>query len=187
MNKYNPHIHNRKSTRLKGYDYSQDGAYFITICCHEHNCLFGEVINGEMVLNAYGKIAYNEWSKTPEIRNNVELDVFVIMPNHLHGIIILNGGRGESNSPDTNIKSHLQNTTDKSNSPQCGTSNTVGAIVRGFKSAVTKQLNELNIDCKIWQRNYYDHIIRNEESYINISNYIINNPEKWEDDKFYRK
>lgn len=148
---------------------------------------------------------YNEWLKTIEIRNNVELDVFVIVPNHLHGIIILNGGRGESNSPVTSGKSNSHNTANKtysadttedldsnnkigeSNSSQRGTSNTVGAIVRGFKSSITKQLNELNIGCKIWQCNYYDHIIRNEKSYQNISNYIINNPSKWEDNKFYRK
>lgn len=95
--KYNPKIHNRISMRLKCYDYSQEGAYFITICCKDRACLFGEIINGEMILNANGNIAYNEWLKTTEIRSNVELDVFVPiaigMPNHIHGIVIINNDR----------------------------------------------------------------------------------------------
>ena len=96
MNKYNPNIHHRRSIRLKGYDYSQAGAYFITICCEDRICRFGDIENGEMKLNEMGLIAHNEWIKTSEIRKNVELDVFVVMPNHIHGIIILNDmGRGE--------------------------------------------------------------------------------------------
>jgi len=87
--KYKPQIHNRRSVRLKEYDYSQEGHYFITICCNDRACLFGEIINGEMILNAYGNITYNEWLKTTEIRSNVELYVFVIMPNHIHGIVII--------------------------------------------------------------------------------------------------
>lgn len=91
--KYNPAIHNRRSVRLKGYNYAQQGAYFITICCHNKNCLFGEIVNGEMILNANGNIAYNEWLNTSAIRMSVELDVFVPiaigMPNHIHGIIII--------------------------------------------------------------------------------------------------
>ena len=98
---YNPKIHHRKSIRLKGYDYSQAGAYFITICCHDRVCLFGEILNNEMVLNEWGIIAQNEWIKTKEIRKNVELDVFIVMPNHIHGILIINDiGRGESYSPE---------------------------------------------------------------------------------------
>jgi len=95
--KYNPNIHHRRSIRLKGYDYAQAGLYFITICCQDRACLFGEIQNGEMVLNEYGTIAHNEWIKTHEIRTNVELGEFVIMPNHIHGIIKIMdiGGRGE--------------------------------------------------------------------------------------------
>lgn len=96
MNKYNPHIHHRRSIRLKGYDYSQAGLYFITICCQDRICRFGNLVNGEMVLNEFGIIAYNEWLKTPEIRPNVELGAFIIMPNHMHGIIRLHR-RGEEN------------------------------------------------------------------------------------------
>ena len=195
--KYNPNIHHRRSIRLKGYDYSSEGLYFITICCHNKVCLFGHVVNGEMVLNEYGQIAFNEWIKTPEIRPNVELGEFIVMPNHIHGIIRITR-RGESHSPDCelhspNIESNTPDFMGECNSPQRysprlrGPSQTIGAIVRGYKSAVTKKLNELGIGRKVWQRDYYEHIIRNEQSYYNISNYIVNNPAKWWEDKFFMK
>ena len=196
MNKYNPNIHHRRSIRLKGYDYSQAGLYFITICCQDRKYLFGEVVAAnaigsidesginpitendsypKMVLNHFGQIAYDEWLNTTAVRNNVELGEFIIMPNHMHAIIKITDSGGELHSPDY-----------KSHSPKLqGTSQTVGAIVRGYKSAVTKQLNLLNIGCTVWQRNYYEHIIRHERAYQNISNYIINNPAKWAADKFY--
>src|SRR5665213_1286986 len=111
--KYNPLIHHRRSIRLKGYDYAQAGAYFITICTKHREHFFGKVTDHEMVLNELGQVAYDEWLKTPELRPNVFLDVFVIMPNHMHGIIVINddnatGDRGESNSPDnTNVRGCL--------------------------------------------------------------------------------
>ena len=200
MNKYNPNIHHRRSIRLKGYDYSQVGAYFITICCQDRACLFGDVINEEMVLNDAGNIAFNEWLKTAEIRKNISLDVFVIMPNHIHGIIIINDiGRGELHSPNNEQgtspineqgNSNSSQPLDKMgecNSPLRGPSNNIGAIIRGYKSSVTKQIRIFNNDIVVWQRNYHEHIIRNEQSYQTISNYIINNPSKWNDDKFYIK
>ena len=85
--KYNPNIHQRRSIRLKGYDYSQAGLYFITICCQDKICRFGKIENGEMILNEYGKIAHNAWMKTSELRPQIELDAFVVMPNHVHGIL----------------------------------------------------------------------------------------------------
>lgn len=198
MNQYNPDKHHRRSIRLQGYDYSQAGLYFITICCEDRICRFGQVENGTMILNKYGQIAYNEWMKTPEIRPNVKLHEFVVMPNHIHGIIqLLDIGRGELHSPDDN---ELHSPDDKLHSPDdnrgvCktplrGPSQTIGAIVRGYKSSVTKQINLLrafDTPIKLWQRNYHDHIIRNEQSYQRISEYIKNNPAKWDDDKFYRK
>lgn len=199
---YSPHIHHRRSIRLKGYDYAQAGAYFITICCQDRAHLFGEVTDGKMKLNPYGMIAHNEWLKTPEIRKNAELDVFVIMPNHIHGIIILNNiGRGESHSPDNKmpdkndspdnkmpddkLPDNVDLNTGECNSPRQSPSNNIGAIVRGYKSSVTKQLNSLNIGRAVWQRNYYEHIIRNEQSFQAVSRYIVNNPSKWKEDKFY--
>ena len=190
---YNPNIHHRRSIRLKGYDYSQAGLYFITICCQDRACLFGKITDGKMILNEMGIIAQREWLKTTEIRPNVELGEFVIMPNHMHGIIRLLG-RGELHSPysemgvfNTPQRSDNNYIMGECNSPPQGPSNNIGAIVRGYKSSVTKQLNLLNIGRAVWQRNYHEHIIRNESSYQTISNYIINNPVKWNDDKFYNE
>ncbi|MFC2188763.1 transposase [Fulvivirgaceae bacterium LMO-SS25] len=244
--KYNPKIHKRKSIRLKGYDYSQAGLYFITICCQDKLCRFGQVVNGEMVLNDFGLIAYNEWLKTPEIRPNVELGEFVIMPNHMHGIIHIlyrdPSRKGESHSPDNTQQKTDERDTSSAKSDVCDTSSakreqnpnrkgeshspyntqqktderdttsrksdafntsppesdvcdtslqspsqTIGAIVRGYKSAVTKQLKSLGFHEKLWQRNYYERIIRDERAYHNISKYIINNPRKWSEDKFCKK
>ncbi|QNF31572.1 hypothetical protein HUW51_02090 [Adhaeribacter swui] len=174
---YSPLIHHRRSIRLKGYDYSQAGAYFITLCTHHREHLFGEVKGGEMKLNPFGQIAYENWLKTPQIRPNVALDVFVIMPNHLHGILLIR--KGESHSPLLNPDKG------ECDSPLRTPSNTIGAMVRGYKSAVTKQINLLRAGVIVWQRNYYEHIIRNEQAYHTISVYIIHNPYKWEQDKFY--
>jgi REP element-mobilizing transposase RayT len=198
MNKYNPTIHHSRSIRLKGYDYSQEGLYFITICCHRRGELhmpFGHIENGEMILNEYGTVAYFEWLKTPELRTNVELGEFIIMPNHMHGIIRVHG-RGELHSPDIPnelhstdipIELHLPDNRGVCKTPLRSPSQTIGAIIRGYKSSVTKQSNELGFDGKLWQRNYYEHIIRNEQSFQTISEYIMNNPAKWVDDKFYNQ
>lgn len=188
--KYNPQKHHRRRIRLKSYDYSQAGLYFITICVQNRACLFGEIENGEMILNEHGKIAYNEWIKTTEMRNNVELCDFVVMPNHIHGIIRLLG-RGELHSPDNINEFHSPDNINELHSPDnkgvCDTplrspSQTIGAIVRGYKSSVTKQFGLLGFNEKLWQRNYHEHIIRNEQSYIKISEYITNNPANWDND-----
>ena len=181
--KYNPDIHRRRSIRLKGYDYSQAGLYFITICTQNRECIFGEIVDdgqGTMIcaLNEYGGIAEKEWIKTSEMRSNIRLDVFVIMPNHMHGIIEINeisDGRGTM---------HRAPTVEQFGKP---TSNTIPTIIRGYKSSVTKQINILRNQpgVPVWQRNYYEHIIRNEKSYDQISEYIQTNPLKWRDDKYY--
>jgi len=178
---YNPAKHHRRSIRLKGYDYSQAGLYFITICTQNRACLFGRIENRVMILNEYGQIAYNEWMKTTEIRNNVELCDFVVMPNHIHGIIRLLG-RGESHSPDNSNESHSPHNMGVCDTPLRSPSQTIGAIVRGYKSSVTKQLGLLGFNEKIWQRNYHECIIRDERSFKNISEYIINNPANWNND-----
>ncbi len=153
-----------------------------------------------MILNQYGQIATNEWMKTTEIRNNVELGEFIIMPNHIHGIIRLLGRgelhspllSGECNSPDNNrgVYDTSQNKMGELHSPQRSPDNnrgkfhspqqTIGAIVRGYKSAVTRQIGLLGFKEKLWQRNYYEHIIRNERAYFKISAYIRNNPANWD-------
>ena len=246
---YNPEKHHRRSIRLKGYDYSCAGLYFITLCVQDRIPLFGSINNKKMNLNIFGDIAHIEWLKSLEIRPNISLGAFIIMPNHFHAIIAIdyqikeNKNIGEFKSP----------------------SQTIGAIIRGYKGATTKKikniirnssensgdselkiidsnistgelqfastpnkeiipntgelqfaptlgeslfaptpnkeiipntgelqfapteiLNKIDLTKSIWQRNYYEHIIRDERAYKNISNYIINNPKKWEADKFNR-
>ena len=160
-----------------------------------------------MVLNDAGKIANNEWLRTPGLRNNIELDTFIIMPNHMHAIIVITendiDSRGVLHTPSDNGTSnekgvlHAPVDININEKDVCNTSlqtihglrspsKTIGAIVRGYKSSVTKQMNQLQGgEYPVWQRNYHDHIIRNEQSYQTISNYIVNNPAKWNNDKFY--
>ncbi len=193
---YNPKIHHRRSIRLKGYDYSQEGAYFITLCTQDRSHLFGEVRGGEMQLNIFGQIAYQEWVDTTEIRSNVAMDVFVIMPNHMHGILLItsaganaNKEKGVCDTPRREIDIEDGFMTPR---PLVSPSNTVGAIIRGYKAAVTRQINEFWEDEDeesrrvVWQRNYYEHIIRDERAYQKISEYIIDNPLKWEADMFFK-
>ena len=266
MNKFNPAIHHRRSIRLKGYDYSQNGLYFITICCQNRVCRFGYIENKEMILNEYGKIAYNEWIKLAERFPNFELDVFQIMPNHMHGIIVLNNkntsvgsglapdqtienrgnGQPQGIAPttdptidqtieptddknqrlgDTNGRSEgiipdngrpqgiaptidptidptddkiqviappnrqpqgIAPTTDPTNAP------TISDIVGAYKSIVANGCLEIfksknQTMGKLWQRDFYEHIIRNQQAYLKISEYIINNPAKWNEDLLNKK
>ena len=208
--RYNPQIHKRKSIRLKGYDYSQEGLYFITIVTQNREHLFGEIKNRKMILNPFGEIAQEEWIKSIEIRKNISLHEYIIMPNHIHGIIQINYSVAV-------VEGVLQYaptapTDNKLKSP----SQTIGAIIRGYKAATTKRIKEIiynvegvlqfpvagvlqyaltdaptaiNIDLKksIWQRNYWEHIIKADKAYQNISEYIINNPKKWDEDKFHKK
>ncbi|GJQ59014.1 MAG: transposase [Candidatus Scalindua sp. AMX11] len=151
-NKYNPEKHHRRSIRLKEYDYSQPGAYFVTVCTWKRECLFGDVLHGEVSLNEYGQITMQEWIKTGTLRQNVVLDKYVIMPNHFHGILIINDCAGTIQR-----KGVLQYApTYAFRSP----SQTIGAMVRGFKSTVTKQINRCRDTpgIPVWQRNYYEHI-----------------------------
>lgn len=190
---------NRRSIRLKGYDYSQEGLYFVTLCCQDRICRFGKVVNGEMVLNEAGKVAENCWLQISEHFPNVALHEFVIMPNHVHGIIEITVGANQhlptNDITDNRAKDFLSSDNNfpktqnraKDVSPQRpkGTSQTIGSIIRGFKIGVTKWVRENTDIYNLWQRNYYEHIIRSEKSYHNISNYIQNNPLNWTEDKFY--
>lgn len=174
------------SHRLKNYDYSFPGGYFLTICTHNKECIFGEIINGEMTLNDLGRIAHDEWLNTGKIRDNVIVDEFIVMPNHVHGILIVNDGGPEKstkcNPVETNCNLSLQKT--QKIPKQHGTSQTIGSIIRGFKIGVTKYSRQkTNMFTKIWQPNYYDHIIRNENELNRIREYIIQNPAKWTDDR----
>ena len=177
----NPDKYCRHSIRLKAYDYSQAGAYFVTICAHNRECVFGNVVKGEMRLNKYGRVVEAEWIKTANIRNNVELDVFVVMPNHLHGVLVIVGGVGDMAGRGTARRAPT-GMNERFGKP---TSGSLPTIVRSFKSAVTKRINELRCtpETHVWQRNYYEHVIRDEWDLNEIREYIMSNPLKWEMDR----
>ena len=164
--------HQRHSLRIKNYNYSLPGAYFITICTYREENILGYIIDGKIKLNVLGKINEREWLKTFQIRENIQSDKYIVMPNHFHGIIILtNNKKGVLQYAPTNIF----------RSP----SQTIGSIVRGFKSAVTREIKRLDYPFlySIWQRNYYEHIIRNERELNRIREYIQNNPLRWQFDR----
>jgi REP element-mobilizing transposase RayT len=174
MTEQNKQLHHRRSIRLADYDYSAEGGYFITIVTQGRACLFGEVIDGVMQLNDYGKIVWDEWFRSTDIRHEIELnmDEFVVMPNHIHGIVIINDDQGRGDRPVAPTK------------PIGPPPKSIGAFVAGYKSAVTKRINILRNTpgVAVWQRNYYDHIITSERDYYNIANYISSNPMNWESD-----
>lgn len=189
----NEQLTKRRTIRLMNYDYSQEGLYSVTVCCQDKICRFGEVGNGVMVLNGAGKIAHDEWLRTLQLRTNIELGEFIIMPNHMHGIIIIKSkdvGANCIRPNDENVyntgvcNTPLQEKINELSSP----SQTLGTLIRGYKASVTKKIRQLyNIEnLSIWQRNYYEHIIRNEESHHKITDYIINNPYNWENDNYYK-
>ena len=171
---------NRRSIRLKGYDYSRSGGYFITVCVRNRECLFGEIRDGEMRLNEWGRIVADEWMKTARIRNEIELDEWVIMPNHFHGIIIVRATVGATGRSPV----HGAGGAGGAAGPK---SKSIGAVMAGFKSAVTKRINMIRKTpgARIWQRNYWEHIIRGELELSRIREYIRNNPGKWESDRHY--
>ena len=181
MAPYDPDRHYRRSIRLKGYDYTQPGAYFVTICTHQRTPLFGQVVDGEMILNAFGEIVREEWFKTAQIRPYVELydDEFIVMPNHIHGIIRIVA------DPTAVVGARRRRapTVEQFGKPVPGS---IPTIVRAFKSAVTKRINQLRgtPGAPVWQRNYYEHIIRTERTLIAIRRYIIENPARWSLDRY---
>jgi len=178
--KYDSALHHRQSIRLQGYDYSQAGAYFLTICMKNRQCLFGDVVDVEMRLNDAGGIAQQCWNEIPIHFPHVELDEFVIMPNHVHGIVVIaDAAVGAKNF------SPLQTTPQRTTQRPCGTSKTIGSIVRGFKIGVTKWMHQSTNFHDIWQRNYWEHIVRDETEMNRIRQYIHNNPAQWKSDRLY--
>ena len=164
----------RKSIRLRGYDYSQAGAYFVTLCAYQMKYLFGEIINGMMKLNTFGEIAYQEWFRTAKIRTDVQLfnDELVVMPNHIQGIIWIIDERATQRVAPTK----------HSHGPQ---PDSLSAIIGQYKSITTKNINKIQKTMKgsVWQRNYYDHIIRSDNELKSIRQYIQTNPQNWEKDQ----
>ncbi|NEQ65788.1 MAG: hypothetical protein F6K21_09850 [Symploca sp. SIO2D2] len=255
--KYNPQIHHRRSIRLKNYDYSQPGAYFVTICTDDRQCWFGEIRDSQMCLNQLGKIVAQGWLLTPEIRPEVILDEWTIMPNHLHGIIIItnpppvgahrrapnqctpNQCTPNQCTPNQHVPNqHVPNqctpnqctpnqcapnqcTPNQCTPNQCTPNQTIppsniepnqyflnqhplkqhtqnqpqfrrqskslASIIAGFKSATTKRINEVRATPKVplWERNYYESIVRNTEHLEHVRNYIWANPYRWKNDPEY--
>ncbi len=214
-------MNKRKNIRLAGYDYSSTGSYFITICLHNKDCLFGTIENNEMVLNEYGNIAFNELEHLPLRFPNIGLDVFQIMPNHIHAIIsIKNVGAGlaptrlvgneqdnvtesisdKENTSESKIRTYFSHSLstvaaekglpkNMAGASPAPTVVTIGNMVGVYKSLVSKKILDAfkknypnTLFGKIWQRNYYEHIIRTTKSYNDIFNYIRCNPKNWEDD-----
>jgi REP element-mobilizing transposase RayT len=183
---YDPNTHHRRSIRLQDYDYSQASAYFITICAHQHKCIFGSITDGIMHPNGLGELVVAEWQHTSVVRPTVELDYYVVMPNHFHGILAL----ADSVCRDMACRAH--------NIPQSqslkrafGTAiaDSVPTIVGAFKSAASRRINVLQSTPGgiVWQRNYHEHVIRDEQDLSKIRKYIANNPLKWELDRYFVK
>jgi putative transposase len=168
--KYDPDKHHRRSIRLKGYDYTQEGAYFVTLVSERRVHLFGRVVNGEMRLNDFGRIVAEEWERTAELRPNIVCGPSVVMPNHFHGIVVIEGQATTDGQP----------TIEQFGKPIAGS---LPTLVRSFKSAVTKRINDLRKTpgAPVWQRNYYERVIRDEAAYHRIAEYIAKNPQRWDE------
>lgn len=187
-----------ETNRAQWFDYSGNGSYFITICTKNREHYFGEIIQGKMKLSGTGVIAHLMWQEIPNHSKHVELGEFVVMPNHIHGILMLNKPivvpvgalqvgalhatppqhatpRQEIPQQEELMESSIKNQRMSAISPK---SNSVSALIRSYKSAVTKQANQLGLE-NGWQSRFYDHIIRNDYAFQRISNYIINNPKSW--------
>ena len=201
MTKAESRLHHRRSIRLPGYDYSQPGAYFITICVEDHQCLLSEVIGGAVHLTPTGRIAQQEWERLSVRFAGIRLDAYIIMPNHIHGIIILE----DSAAPDTRgtgakLHDHDSDLPDPSRAPSREQASreqasgeqfgkpipgSIPTIVRSYKSDVTQWANRMRRTpgAPFWQRNYYEHIIRDQAELECVRDYINDNPEKWERDR----
>ena len=155
MKDYRRYRTHTRSRRLEGYDYARAGVYFVTLCTHERTCLFGRVVDGEMRLDAAGRMAAEEGVRSAGICTEVRLDAWVVMPNHVHGLVVI--------VPPGSL----------------------GAFIAGFKSAATRRINRMRgtPDAPVWQRNYHDHIVRNERAWRALRRYVAGNPARWDTDE----
>lgn len=169
----------RRTIRLAGYDYTQSGAYFITLTTKDRARVLGEVTAGRMRLSRLGEIARDEWLKTDTIREEVELDVFQVMPDHLHAVMFLRGATGGDSGAQAHSRAPV---------PGCGSTlarpaRSLGSLVAGFKSAVTVRINTARgtPGVAVWQRNYFERVIRSQRELQRIREYILDNPRRWHD------
>jgi putative transposase len=165
----------RRSIRLKHYDYAQSGWYFVTICTANRMCLFGNIINGQMMPNEFGQITIKEWEHSTSLREEIEFDAWVLMPNHLHGIIVIS----------QNLDRLAVN--EKYGGVARRTSRSLSTFISGFKGATTRRINRLRNSPgeSLWQRNYYEHVIRNETALAKIREYVADNPQRWAEDQLH--
>jgi putative transposase len=204
---YDPKKHHRRSIRLKEYDYTSPGAYFVTICTQGHICIFGDVVDGEIVLNAAGRMVQAVWESIPERFPTIQSDVYVIMPNHFHAIIVITDahrrgdprgrpGAGTRHAPIGAGTRHAPIGASTRHAPTGATGATrrpaLGNVVGAFKSITTHEyiVGVRNrewppFNRRLWQRNYWEHIIRNETSYQRIYRYVESNPACWENDQLH--
>jgi putative transposase len=187
----NLHKHHRRSIRLAGYDYRAQGAYFVTICAYQKKCVFGRVLEGEMQTNIYGQIVGECWNEISNHFPHVVLDQWIVMPNHFHGILVFShdaipvGARYIS--PPQNTETPL--TGARYISPLHAPSNSLGSVVGKFKAAVTRRINQYRAErglpaVKVWQRNFYERIIRDEKELSDTQRYIDENPLNWAQDEY---
>lgn len=173
---YDPFKHHRRSIRLRGYDYSQVGAYFVTICEVNRECIFGEIVDGEMQPNQFCEIVLKWWNDLPKYYSPVELHDFVVMPNHMHGIIAITDVGAGSPRPMASRRP-IQGRGNPAPTP----TRTLGQLVGYFKFQITKEINQIRDTkyAKVLQRDYFEHIIRNEREWNAIAKYIYDNPANW--------
>jgi REP element-mobilizing transposase RayT len=187
--KYDPDKHHRQSIRLPAYNYSQPGAYFVTICAYQRQCIFGEIIDGQMRLNQYGAIVAETYQWLCQRYPYLHTDEWVVMPNHFHAIMVITDQprvdtakpcRGGSRTAPTTNEQYNANVINKQRKP-------LGRLIGAFKTVSTKKINILRDapGTPLWQRNYYEHIIRNPDAMDKIRQYIINNPVLWNIDQLH--
>jgi REP element-mobilizing transposase RayT len=188
MMNYDPQKHHRRSIRLRGYDYSSPGAYFITICSHNKQFLFGNVADGQMHRNDYGEIVQKEWFGSATIRKEIQLDAWMVMPNHVHGIVMITPVAAHGHAPGTATALHPtvpRGVGAHGHAPLQRRPRSLATFVGGFKGTVKSRINEMRrtLGAPVWQENYYEHIIRNGDELNKIREYILTNPSRWANDR----
>ena len=199
--RYDPAVQQRRSVRLAGYDYAQAGAYYLTICAYERRCVFGRVVGEEMVLTRWGEVVAEEWVRSGAMRPGVEMDAFVVMPNHLHGIVVFTvgadgcpperkQGRGAGRGAPMALGRRWPERAGErdgahSGAPLRRTARSVGSLVAQFKATAARRINVARETpgAPVWQRNYYEHVIRDEGDLEEIRRYIAENPQRWGEDR----
>ena len=173
------------SSRLKNWDYGKNASYFVTICIRNRESLFGEIVEDRMILNELGKIVEEIWLKIPEKFDFAKLENYVIMPNHLHGIITIEKNK-EQIENDEDLRKYFLNFEmggfAKHKNPMLNIN--LSRIMKWFKGRVTFEIHKIHLDFQ-WQDGFWDNIIKDEKMYFKIKNYILNNPKNWKDDQFY--